>query len=61
MEINKKGAKIKMKERIYHRFDMSNTKWKLIKPHLTSQSDNIAKDNWKFIVAIVWILKIGPP
>ena len=53
-----------MKERIYHRFDISDTKWKLIEPHLTGrpgQRGGIAKDNRKFINAVIWILKTGSP
>ncbi len=49
---------------MYCRFDISGAKWKLIEPHLTGQPGQrggIAKDNWKFINTVVWILKTGSP
>ena len=30
---------MEMKKRIYHRLDISDTEWKLIKPHLTGNME----------------------
>ena len=56
-------SKIEM-EKTYNRFDISDAGWELIEPHITGlpgQHGGIAKDNRKFINAVVWILKTGAP
>lgn len=53
-----------MGKRIHHRFDINDAKRELIEPLLTGQPGqrrSIAKDNQKFITAVIWILKTGFP
>ena len=60
----KKRSKIKMGEKTYSRFDISDPEWELLEPQMTGQPGQhggIAKDNRKFINAVVWILKTGSP
>ena len=63
MEKNKKQEQNNNKK-TYSRFDISDAKWKLIEPHMTGQlgqHGGIAKDNRKFINAVVWILETESP
>ena len=49
-----------MKQKTYNRFDMDDKTWEKIALHLTGkrgQHGEIAKDNRKFINAVVWILR----
>ena len=51
-----------MKQKTYNRFDIDDKTWKKIAPNLTGQRrqhGRIAKDNRKFINAVVWILRTG--
>ena len=53
-----------MEKKTYRRFDISDAEWELIESHITDQPwqhGGIAKDNRKFINAVVWILKTGSP
>ena len=64
MEKIKNRSEIKMGKKTYHRFEISDAEWELLEPHLTGkpgQHGGIAKDNRKFINAVVWILKTGSP
>jgi len=48
----------------YHRHDISDKAWELLKPHLPGQSGQwggIAEDNRRFINAVFWILRAGAP
>ena len=50
-----------MKPKTYYRFDIDDKTWEKIAPYLTGQRrqhGGIAKDNRKFINAVVWILRI---
>ena len=51
-----------MKQKTYHRFDIDGKTWKKTASHLTGQRgqhSGIAKDNRKFINAVVQILMTG--
>ena len=51
-----------MKQKTYSRFDIDDKTWEKIAAHLTGQRGQhggIAKDNRKFINAVVWILITG--
>ena len=64
MEKIKNRSEIKMGEKTYHRFDISDAEWELLEAHMTGQPGQhggIAKDNRKFINAVIWILKTGSP
>ena len=64
MEKIKNRSEIKMWKKMYHRFEISDAEWELLEPHMTGQPGQhggIAKDNRKFINAVVWILKTGSP
>ena len=48
----------------YRRHDISDRAWSLLEPHLPGQCGawgRVAKDNRKFINAVVWILRTGAP
>lgn len=48
----------------YRRHDISDRAWKLLEPHLPGRRGawgRVAKDNRKFINAVVWILRTGAP
>lgn len=48
----------------YRRHDISDRTWKLLEPHLPGRRGawgRVAKDNRKFINAVVWILRTGAP
>ena len=64
MEKIKNRSEIKMGKKTYHRFEISDAEWKLLEPRMTGQPGQhggIAKDNRKFINAVVWIFKTGSP
>ena len=47
-----------------HRHDISDRAWKIIDPHLPGRAgtkNRPAKDNRKFINAVIWILRTGAP
>ena len=47
-----------------HRHDISDRAWKIIEPHLPGRGrtkSRPAKDNRKFINAVIWILRTGAP
>lgn len=47
-----------------HRHDISDRAWKIIEPHLPGRAgtkSRPAKDNRKFINAVIWILRTGAP
>ena len=47
-----------------HRHDLSDKAWALIEPHMYGQRGQwggIAKDNRRFINAVIWILRTGAP
>jgi transposase len=51
-------------ELAHHRHDISDEIWGLLSPHLPGQKGDwggIAKDNRKFINAVLWILRTGAP
>ena len=53
-----------LKEADYHRHDIKDEIWELLKPHLPGQRGQwggIAKDNRKFINAVFFILRTGSP
>ena len=48
----------------HRRHDISDRDWKLLEPHLPGRRSawgRVAKDNRKFINAVVWILRTGAP
>ena len=48
----------------YRRHDISDKVWKLLEPHLPGRRGSSgcnAKDNRKFINAVIWILRTGAP
>ena len=48
----------------YKRHDISDRAWELLEPHLPGRRGawgRAAKDNRKFINAVVWILRTGAP
>ena len=48
----------------YRRHDISDKVWELLEPHLPGRhgsSGRNAKDNRKFINAVIWILRTGAP
>ena len=48
----------------YRRHDISDRAWRLLEPHLPGRRGawgRVAKDNRKFINAVVWILRTGAP
>ena len=48
----------------YRRHDISDRAWNLLEPHLPGRPGawgRVAKDNRKFINAVVWILRTGAP
>ena len=48
----------------YRRHDISDRAWSLLEPHLPGRRGawgRVAKDNRKFINAVVWILRTGAP
>ena len=48
----------------YRRHDISDRTWKLLEPHLPGRHGargRVAKDNRKFMNAVVWILRTGAP
>ena len=48
----------------HRRHDISDRAWKLLEPHLPGRRGawgRVAKDNRKFINAVVWILRTGAP
>ena len=48
----------------YRRHDISDRAWMLLEPHLPGRRGSwgrVAKDNRKFINAVVWILRTGAP
>lgn len=53
-----------MEEASFRRHDISDRLWELIAPHLPGQKGmwgGIAKDNRKFINAVMWVLRTGAP
>ena len=47
-----------------HRHDISDRAWKIIEPHLPGRAgtqSRPAKDNRRFINAVIWILRTGAP
>ena len=47
-----------------HRHDISDRAWKIIEPHLPGRAGtqrSSAKDNRRFINAVIWILRTGAP
>ena len=51
-------------EASYHRHDISDKVWSLLKPHLPGQRGQwggIAQDNRRFINAVFWVLRTGAP
>ena len=57
----KKGG-IQLLEADYHRHDISDKIWELLKPHLPGQRGQwggIAKDNRRFINAVFFVLRTG--
>ena len=51
-------------ESSYHRHDINDNVWALLKPHLPGQRGQwggIARDNRRFINAVFWVLRTGAP
>ena len=49
---------------ILHRHDITDRAWEIIAPHLSGKKGDwggVAKDNRRFINAVVWILRTGAP
>jgi transposase len=53
-----------MEQAAYHRHDISDKVWALLKPHLPGQRGQwggIAEENCRFINAVFWVLRTGAP
>lgn len=53
-----------MKHNTLHRHDISDRAWNIIEPHLPGRrgsKSRPAKDNRRFINAVIWILRTGAP